>query len=150
LVRQASRISDQEVEELEKLIVNFPYCQTAHLLIAKAAYDKGSMLSNQKLKKAAIYAANRQLLKKLIYTSDATVALQPVSPEVQKTEPISAVSTETTTTQTSEFNAKTAALTSTETVEPEVSSVISETEIAAAKDFVEAVVETETLSEPAE
>src|SRR4051812_40680061 len=79
LVRQASRISDQEVEELEKLIVNFPYCQTAHLLIAKAAYDKGSMLSNQKLKKAAIYAANRQLLKKLIYTSDATIALHPVA-----------------------------------------------------------------------
>src|SRR5688572_28127970 len=78
LVRQASRISDQDVEELEKLVVNFPYCQTAHLLIAKAAYDKGSMLSNQKLKKAAIYAANRQLLKKLIHTSDATVALQPV------------------------------------------------------------------------
>src|SRR5687768_11980803 len=85
LVRQASRISDQEVEELEKLIENFPYCQTAHLLLAKAAYDKGSMLSNQKLKKAAIYAANRQLLKKLIYTSDATVALQPVTPP----EPIS-------------------------------------------------------------
>ncbi|MFC5270169.1 hypothetical protein [Adhaeribacter terreus] len=82
LVRQASRISDQDVEELEKLVVNFPYCQTAHLLIAKAAYDKGSMLSNQKLKKAAIYAANRQLLKKLIYTSDATVSLQPLeSPE---------------------------------------------------------------------
>jgi hypothetical protein len=79
LVRQASHISDQDVEELEKLVVNFPYCQTAHLLIAKAAYDKGSMLSNQKLKKAAIYAANRQLLKKLIHTSDATVALQPVS-----------------------------------------------------------------------
>ena len=78
LVRQASRISDQDVEELEKLVVNFPYCQTAHLLIAKAAYDKGSMLSNQKLKKAAIYAANRQLLKKLIYTSDATVSLQPL------------------------------------------------------------------------
>ncbi|MBK0402951.1 hypothetical protein I5M27_08125 [Adhaeribacter sp. BT258] len=78
LVRQASRISDQDVEELEKLVVNFPYCQTAHLLIAKAAYDKGSMLSNQKLKKAAIYAANRQLLKKLIYTSDATVSLNPL------------------------------------------------------------------------
>ncbi|KAA9346104.1 ribonuclease E domain-containing protein [Adhaeribacter soli] len=86
LVRQASRISDQDVEELEKLVVNFPYCQTAHLLIAKAAYDKGSMLSNQKLKKAAIYAANRQLLKKLIYTSDATVALQPVQePEPAET-----------------------------------------------------------------
>jgi len=124
LVRQASRISDQEVEELEKLIVNFPYCQTAHLLIAKAAYDKGSMLSNQKLKKAAIYAANRQLLKKLIYTSDATVALQPVAPETVP-EPVT-----------------TQALIQ---AEPET---VSQTQ--ASKSFVEAAVETETLSEPVE
>jgi hypothetical protein len=87
LVRQASRISDQDVEELERLVVNFPYCQTAHLLIAKAAYDQGSMLSNQKLKKAAIYAANRQLLKKLIYTSDATVTLHPLTQPETVAEP---------------------------------------------------------------
>ncbi|HSI90017.1 MAG TPA: hypothetical protein VK927_02825, partial [Adhaeribacter sp.] len=81
IVRETSRISEQDAEALEQLVVNFPYCQTAHLLIAKAAYDRGSMLSNQKLKKAAIYATNRQLLKKLIYTSDATVALHPLPPE---------------------------------------------------------------------
>lgn len=124
LVRQASRISDQEVEELEKLIVNFPYCQTAYLLIAKAAYDKGSMLSNQKLKKAAIYAANRQLLKKLIYTSDATVALQPVAPE-KTVEPETALTPPTET--------PTAASQGQEPIA-----------------FVETAVESETLSEPVE
>ncbi|WP_147275638.1 hypothetical protein [Adhaeribacter pallidiroseus] len=75
MVRNVSALSEQNVEELEKLVQNFPYCQTAHLLIAKAAYDKGNMLSNQKLRKAAAYATNRQLLKKLIYTTDAAVPL---------------------------------------------------------------------------
>lgn len=75
MIRQVSTISDQEVEELEKLVQNFPYCQTAHLLIAKAAYDQGNMLSNQKLRKAAAYATNRHLLKKLIYTTDAAVSV---------------------------------------------------------------------------
>ncbi len=132
LIRQASRISDQEVEELEKLVVNFPYCQSAHLLLAKAAYDKGSMLSNQKLKKAAIYAANRQLLKKLIYTSDATVALQPVPLPEERTEkeiPQPELLSET---------------------KPEPSQISEPAIIAESQAFVEAAVESETLSEPAE
>jgi tetratricopeptide (TPR) repeat protein len=79
LIRNASAISAQEADELEELVVNFPYCQTAHLLIAKAAYDRGSMLSNQKLRKAASYATNRQLLKKLIYTTAADVTLKEVT-----------------------------------------------------------------------
>ncbi|QMU28279.1 hypothetical protein [Adhaeribacter radiodurans] len=79
MMNHVSALSDQDVEELEKLVKNFPYCQTAHLLIAKASLDKGSMLSNQKLRKAAAYATNRHLLKKLIYTSDAAVSLAAIN-----------------------------------------------------------------------
>lgn len=79
LIRNASSITSQEADELEELVVNFPYCQTAHLLIAKSAYDRGSMLSNQKLRKAASYATNRQVLKKLIYTTAADVSLKEVA-----------------------------------------------------------------------
>ncbi|PSR53165.1 hypothetical protein AHMF7605_06290 [Adhaeribacter arboris] len=75
MMHHVSALTDQDVEELEKLVKNFPYCQTAHLLIAKASYDKGNMLSNQKLRKAAAYATNRHLLKKLIYTSDSSISL---------------------------------------------------------------------------
>lgn len=67
IVRQVSPIQDQDVEDLEKLVVSFPYCQTAHVLLAKAAYDRGSMLSTQKLRKAAAHVSNRQLLKRLVY-----------------------------------------------------------------------------------
>jgi hypothetical protein len=69
LIQQASNISDQQHDELEKVAAAFPYCQTAHLLLAKSAYDKGSMLSTQRLRRASSYATDRQLLKRIIYTA---------------------------------------------------------------------------------
>ncbi|GAB3814055.1 hypothetical protein GCM10028895_06760 [Pontibacter rugosus] len=69
LIQQVANISDQQTEELEKVAATFPYCQTAHLLLAKSAFDKGSMLSTQRLRRASAYATNRQLLKQIIYTS---------------------------------------------------------------------------------
>lgn len=59
-------ISDPEVRELEQLAAAFPYCQTAHLLLAKAAHDRGSMLAGQRLRRAATYAADRELLRRLL------------------------------------------------------------------------------------
>ncbi|WP_299699854.1 tetratricopeptide repeat protein [uncultured Pontibacter sp.] len=69
LIQQASNITDQQQNELEQVAAAFPYCQTAHLLLAKSAYDKGSMLSTQRLRRASSYATDRQLLKRIIYTS---------------------------------------------------------------------------------
>ncbi|MBF8962509.1 hypothetical protein I0P70_04550 [Pontibacter sp. FD36] len=69
LIKQVSDISDQQQSELEQVAATFPYCQTAHLLLAKSAYDKGSMLSTQRLRRASAYATDRQLLKRIIYTS---------------------------------------------------------------------------------
>ena len=80
ILHHVSAITDQEISELEQLALNFPYCQSAHLLLAKAAYDRGSMLSNQKLRRAAACATNRQLLKKLIYTSGSDLVLSPIAP----------------------------------------------------------------------
>jgi len=80
ILHHVSAITDQEISELEQLALNFPYCQSAHLLLAKAAYDRGSMLSNQKLRRAAACATNRQLLKKLIYTSATDLLVAPIAP----------------------------------------------------------------------
>lgn len=79
ILNHVSSISDQEVIELEKLALNFPYCQSAHLLLAKAAYDKGSMLSSQRLRRAAVCAVNRHLLRKLILNSGAELVLEPLA-----------------------------------------------------------------------
>jgi tetratricopeptide (TPR) repeat protein len=69
LIRKPDQITDKELDTLENLAANFPYCQIAHILIAKAHYSKGSMLVHQKLKKASAYAINRALLKSIVTDS---------------------------------------------------------------------------------
>lgn len=59
-------IPEAEIRELEQLAAAFPYCQTAHVLLAKADHDRGSMLASQRLRRAATYAADRQLLRQLL------------------------------------------------------------------------------------
>ncbi|WP_345070262.1 hypothetical protein [Hymenobacter fastidiosus] len=72
-------ISETEIRELEQLAAAFPYCQTAHVLLAKAAHDQGSMLASQRLRRAATYAADRELLRRLIeQPAPAIVAAGPV------------------------------------------------------------------------
>ncbi len=74
LLKKVSNISDQHKDELEKVAAAFPYCQTAHLLLAKSAFDQGSMLSAQRLRKASSYATDRQVLKNIIYNIPVYVA----------------------------------------------------------------------------
>ena len=62
----ATTLGPADVRELEQLAQAFPYCQTAHLLLAKAAHDQGTMLAGQRLRRAATYAADRTLLRRLI------------------------------------------------------------------------------------
>ncbi|SNC62007.1 hypothetical protein SAMN06265337_0585 [Hymenobacter gelipurpurascens] len=66
ILDHVSEISDAEIRELEQLAAAFPYCQTAHILLAKTAHDRGSMLASQRLRRAATYAANRDLLRHLL------------------------------------------------------------------------------------
>jgi tetratricopeptide (TPR) repeat protein len=74
-------IATQDLETLEDVVENFPYCQLAHLLIAKGNHDQASMLAPQKLKKAAAYAINRDVLKKLILDDSLpAVENQPLTP----------------------------------------------------------------------
>ena len=77
ILDHVSAISDAEVRELEQLATAFPYCQTAHLLLAKAAHDKGSMLAGQRLRRAATYAPDRQLLRQLIEFQAPVTAAPP-------------------------------------------------------------------------
>ena len=66
LLSHPATLTGADVHELEQLAQAFPYCQTAHLLLAKAAHDQGSMLAGQRLRRAATYAADRALLRQLI------------------------------------------------------------------------------------
>ena len=81
-----------EVRELEQLAQAFPYCQTAHLLLAKAAHDQGTMLAGQRLRRAATYAADRTLLRRLIEQVDlpASVEELPIAEALPPTAPADA------------------------------------------------------------
>jgi tetratricopeptide (TPR) repeat protein len=67
-------ISAADLKKLEDLAVNFPFCQVAHILIAKGNYDYGSMLTEQKIKKAALYSTSRANLKNFILLRDLNPA----------------------------------------------------------------------------
>ncbi len=39
LIKEPQTISQKDIEGLDEVIANFPYCQAAHLLIAKVTND---------------------------------------------------------------------------------------------------------------
>ncbi|MBC7449153.1 MAG: hypothetical protein H7330_13965 [Hymenobacteraceae bacterium] len=68
LLTRVGALTDADVRELEKLADSYPYCQTAHLLLAKALHDRGSVLAGQKLRRAATGAPDRRALRHLLLT----------------------------------------------------------------------------------
>jgi hypothetical protein len=74
LLAHPAALTGPDVRALEELAQTFPYCQTAHLLLAKAAHDQGSMLAAQRLRRAATYAADRAHLRRLIELPTAVAA----------------------------------------------------------------------------
>ena len=66
LINNPTSISDKDMKAVDELAKNFPYCQYAHILSAKAHHDQDSVHANQKLKIASAYTSSRKNLKKLI------------------------------------------------------------------------------------
>ena len=77
VLERPTDLGPDDVRELERLAQAFPYCQTAHLLLAKAAHDQGTMLASQRLRRAATYAADRTLLRRLIELEQAAPPIAP-------------------------------------------------------------------------
>ena len=75
LLANPTALTGADVGALEQLATAFPYCQTAHLLLAKATHDQGSMLASQRLRRAATCAADRTRLRQLIELPQAEVAV---------------------------------------------------------------------------
>ncbi|MBF9220686.1 hypothetical protein [Hymenobacter ruricola] len=78
VLARPTALGPAEVRELEQLAQAFPYCQTAHLLLAKAAHDQGTMLAGQRLRRAATYAADRTLLRRLIEEVEPAPVSEPI------------------------------------------------------------------------
>lgn len=67
LMSHPNEISEREVAELTEMIENYPYFQLGYSLLAKAKHDSQAADAYKYLSKAAIYAPNRRMLRKLFY-----------------------------------------------------------------------------------
>ena len=52
---------------LQDLLIKYPYCQTFHLLNAKAQHNTHDIMFDATLRQTAAYAANRKVLYYLIH-----------------------------------------------------------------------------------
>lgn len=82
ILKSPQQLTDGQLKDLEELVANFPYCQIAHVLIAKAYRDRGYMLSDKKLKTAAAYTSSRKNLKNMILVSEEASTDETNVPEV--------------------------------------------------------------------
>ncbi|HQO86484.1 MAG TPA: hypothetical protein PKX84_02425 [Bacteroidia bacterium] len=67
-IQQPYNIQTNDIEELEQIIEQFPYFQTARLIYTKSLHNENSYLYNDELKRTAAFAADRSVLYKLIHT----------------------------------------------------------------------------------
>jgi len=65
-------LDDRSLTDLEKIVEEYPYFQTAHLLYLKNLNNQGSIKYDQELKKTAVWVNNRN---KLFYLLDKRVLL---------------------------------------------------------------------------
>ena len=72
---------------LQDLITKYPYCQTFHLLNAKAQHNTNEIMFDATLRQTAAYAANRKVLYYLIHQHNAAVSTIPAiveqAPEIE-------------------------------------------------------------------
>ena len=68
------RLDDRSIEELWQLVKEYPYFQTARLLLAKNLNKAGHEAYPPALRLTAAYAGDRSLLKRLLETPDISTA----------------------------------------------------------------------------
>jgi len=78
LLKNPSSISKEDIPDLEELILQFPYCQNAHILLAKIQMMNGSMHAAKLTRRAALYTSDRLKLKTLISSEQEPVTIKPI------------------------------------------------------------------------
>ncbi|KGO88908.1 tetratricopeptide repeat protein [Flavobacterium suncheonense] len=75
LIRKPEAINGRQTIELETVLEQFPYFQSARALHLKGLYNQNSFRYNQELKKTAAYTTDRSVLFEFI-TSEGFVSIQ--------------------------------------------------------------------------
>ena len=78
-------LDDRSLLEIEKIIIEYPYFQSAHLLHVKNLSNQGHISFHRELKRSAVWITNR---KKLFYLLDNRVLL-PIGKDDQQETPTS-------------------------------------------------------------
>src|SRR4051812_13932256 len=71
-IRNRDKLDRSSVSELQKLVQDFPYFQSAHLLLSLAAKKWDATVYQQSLKRTAIVVNNRTHLFNLIHEQEAS------------------------------------------------------------------------------
>ncbi len=82
-IDQPAHMDKTALPVLKSLIDEFPYCQTFHLLNAKAQHNTNEIMFDTTLRQTAAYAANRKVLYYLIHEQKAKVTLPLSEPAEQ-------------------------------------------------------------------
>jgi tetratricopeptide (TPR) repeat protein len=75
-IRKPEILTTKNLEEIEGVIITYPYFQNARIILAKGSKIKNLAESKERIASAAIYASNRTLLKK--YINDELIFLRPL------------------------------------------------------------------------
>lgn len=75
-IKNPNLLDKQSTAELQKLVIDFPYFQTAHLLLSMSAKKWDASIYQQSLKKTAIVATNRAHLFHLINQAENEQAIE--------------------------------------------------------------------------
>jgi hypothetical protein len=65
-INDPALVNDEQMFQLEDLVIRYPYCQSAQLLLACSFCVEGNHQFPSQLKKAAAYAGDRRMLRELI------------------------------------------------------------------------------------
>ena len=76
-VQRPREISSEAVEQMEEVVNRYPYFQLIHTLIAKAKHDQQAPDAYAALGRAAIYAPDRRLLRRVFYDELTVVLPEP-------------------------------------------------------------------------
>ena len=83
-IQNPQQINSDNIAKLEDILKDFPYYQTAQLLITKGLLNTDSVRYNKQLKKAAAYSLDRKQLFKLItFNKVAQKNIQIVSENIE-------------------------------------------------------------------
>jgi hypothetical protein len=90
-VKQPENIQQGSIDLLKQFSKDYPYCQTAQVVLAKALHNSGNIAYENQLRLAAAYATDRKVLHRLILEKNSA---PPIPEEVEPVEQVVAPITE--------------------------------------------------------